>query len=566
MQRIFKILSILYFLLFIASSLVFWARGDSYVRPELYFVLLALISTIVFAQIMIVNKNYAQKILIFFQIFIIALSFTFTQQALYETVLGRDPWAHWTLVEIIARTGQIPNFQDILNPYVTMPNFHILTATSMIVCEFSYKWAQYFTIAIPTLIILMLTALLLANKVFENQKIGYLACLFVAISCNVLDMVGKSIIPNSLGVAIAFLMLYLFMKDQFTRDSRWQILVIVMALGLVFLHTIAYTFLLLQSVILLFAFIFHDRKHFGKVGMWVITLLALAILQWAYISIFYFEHVIRIIAAMFLYGFYIEGYKAALAVPFEYVLLARLGMVIFFGLAGIGILLTFSEHHRDKYKLALVLIAGAMIGGSISFLMPALAAISHRFWFYGQVLGGFFVSFLMVKLWVSTKSPMLKNVFTLALVFFLSWLMFVASVANNDNPLVSEYTIRTGWFDSEIASAKFILLNSNNIPIASDFDFAFYLRYFKTNMIESNRLLHIPLSTPRTFKEVFQESEGLFILRSKLIEDRQFILGGPWDQNPHVPLGRKINNLIKDFSTFRNLVYNNQNIHIFMAR
>lgn len=164
--RIFKFLVILYSLLLIASSLVYYYREDIYIRPESYFYLLTLAVGVTFAQIIFFGRNSRSevKFLIFVEVLLVALSFTLTQQALYKTVLSRDPWFHWILVEEIVRRGSIPPYEQVPIPYVRMPNFHLVIASGIVLTNLSYKWAQVLFAGFPTLILLMFVAFLYSKS------------------------------------------------------------------------------------------------------------------------------------------------------------------------------------------------------------------------------------------------------------------------------------------------------------------------------------------------------------------------------------------------------------------
>jgi len=91
-------------------------------------------------------------------------------------------------------------------------------------------------------------------------------------------------------------------------------------------------------------------------------------------------------------GLDVEKYKSSLAVPFRLVLLARLGMVIYFGLAGIGVLYYI---HNKLYKkkltpvqLSVLINSSFFVGfGVLTFLI--WPDITHRFWYHGEILRRF---------------------------------------------------------------------------------------------------------------------------------------------------------------------------------
>jgi len=138
--------------------------------------------------------------------------------------------------------------------------------------------------------------------------------------------------------------------------------------------------------------------------------------------------------------------------------------------------------------------------------------------------------------------------------------MFKANVANDDNPLVPYYSQRTGWHDSEMEAAKFIISKEENVRIASDFDYSWNLRYLKTSLKSSGVLEDINRKTPRTFDEV-KNCNCIFIFRKDLFENRLFYLGGRWSQTPHLPLHEKTSLVIRELiNEGKGIIYNNGNV------
>jgi len=135
--------------------------------------------------------------LIILEAFLLSTSFSLTQQALYRTVLGRDPWFHWIFVDEIVRAGKIPSYENIPISYTKMPNFHLLITAGMLLTGIPYKFSQYLFAGFPTLLLEFLVLFALTRKVFD-LKTALLAVLILSFADNVLDMTSKSIIPNSL--------------------------------------------------------------------------------------------------------------------------------------------------------------------------------------------------------------------------------------------------------------------------------------------------------------------------------------------------------------------------------
>jgi len=540
--------------------MVFIFRINPYTRPYEYFILLGILSTIVFAQIFTIQDNRMFKILLFFEILLIPTLFTLTQQLLYKTVLSRDPWLHWALTKGILLSGGV--YEIVPSPYVKMPNFHILIAIGSALSGLNYKWASFYIAGMGTLVLNMVVIYLISVRLF-NERHGFLSMLIIGITDNILDMNGKNIVPNTVGITIIFLLLYLFLRHEFNNDKKINIIIITLVVGLVLMHTISYIFLLVQILILIIIKLFYEgyNKKIKIYIIWSIIMVILSVIEWAYISEVYFSSLVTLMNRILTYGIQPEKYFLDLTIPFWKVLMSRIGMIFFLGFAGINIIFIILKQREDKLKIILSIITGFFIGSSFSFITPILSGISHRFWYYSEVLGSIIVASYLDLSWESQKGIFKKSV-DFIFIFVITILMLTASVSNDDNPLISEYTLRTGWFDSEISTVLFI--KGTEVPIASDYDFASNINHFiisKENGVNST----IDVVNPQSFDEILTENMGryAFILRKNMTQNRYFFLGGRWSQNPHAPLEDELTLIIDKFSYVKSIIYSNNNVIIY---
>ncbi|MEM1672062.1 MAG: hypothetical protein QXT86_08440 [Archaeoglobaceae archaeon] len=560
-----KILAIIYFTLIILSLIIYNNRENLYIRPEAYFYILSIAASLIFLQI-ITCRNFDKFIIaiIFLEIALLPISFLATQQALFKTVLSRDPWFHWILVEEIVRRGHIPLYEEIPIPYVKMPNFHILIAFGMILTGVPYKWSQFLFVGLPTLLILTSTAFLLYNKIF-GLKVAILSVLFVAIADNVLDMCGRNIVPNSIGVAIALTVFYLCCFKNFF-DLRIKITAILISFSLVLTHTVSFSFLLYQiAVLTAISFLFRNPQSVSYLNF-AVLLIVFAVFEWALYSGLYFGSLITMIKQLFVYGFDIERYESRLPTSFLDAVIARSGMILYTVFAGFFALILFikSLKNKDEKLLVNTLSTGGILAGASSFLTPAMAGISHRFWYYGEVLGSGFIGNIISYMEKSRKEkikPILK-ILSVVFLFMLALLMFKANVAADDNPIIPHYSQRTGWTDSELEAGKFIVIRQGNVPLSSDFDYSNNLNFLKTNLLASGVLEKVERVYPRTLEELY-EFDCIFVFRKDMFENRLFYLGGRWSQTPQIPLKEDTKTVIYSLNVRGSNVYNNGNVLMF---
>lgn len=575
--KIPKFSSLFFFVLCILSLIVYHLRQDPYVRPKVFFYLLALMVGVIFYQVVAITDNdKLEKALVFVEIILVSILFTSTQQGLYKTVLGRDPWTHGALISQILRNQHIPPYENIKTPYVWMPNFHLLVGSSMLLSGITYKWTLYFSIGILTLILISLLVYKIGKSIFGSTKLALASTLLMAISDNVLDKIGKRIFPNSIGVAISLLIFYLIVETKI-NDTRLKGLTMLTILSFSLTHSVSYVFLVIQItlifVIALTYFRQKDPHNVKTIGYLIMAMWAIGIFVWGMVSGYYLR-VFTLLVERLVTGVSVEEYASSLEVPFKFVLLGRLGMIIYLGLAGIGVLykLYGKIRNRSASMADSALLSNSMfyVGlGALAFLL--WPRIAHRFWYYSEILGSFFVACLLLRFYNSGRHKQIRKILTLGGVVVLSWLMFVASISNDDNPLVPQYSIRTGWYDSEIQAGMFVLYNNGDIPIASDWDYIAALNNLKwmfTDKLPSDppRLGDIgwiiPTEFPKSFTEIMEDNGYLFILRKSIVQERSFYLGPKWGATRYMPLENRLSQLIMTGALKKNILYASQNVII----
>ena len=483
--RTFKISAIMFALLLTTSSFVYYTRSNPYVRPEPYFYLLSIAAGVVFLQIInLKEKSSLAFFVIFLEVLLVSLSFILTQQALYKTVMGRDPWGHMVLTRQIIELGHIPDPADawVYSVYTRMPEFHILNAFIMLVEGINYKWASQL-VGIGILLSLTLLIGALVSQVFKLPQLVLLSILFTATADNVLNMSGKNIVPNALGVVLVLLALYILLIILPKAPNKALFLLALTIFSLVFMHSVSYGFLLIELSIFVVLLLVADRKERKIaciIGGILITSIVLAFLEWGIWDVYYLKQAVLLLKWLFL-GVGVGRYKHEVStVPLYLIILARLGMIIYLAIAGLSILweVLHSSKARTRmpyYKLAFTLESMFFVGIALPITF-FWAGIAHRFWYYGEILGSVFVGLVFLKLGkLGVKYNYIGKIIGVSVISVLLFLMFTASIANDDNPLVPQYTVRTGWYDSEVSGALFSV--SHRFHPLSDFDFYINNKY-----------------------------------------------------------------------------------------
>lgn len=562
-----SLLSIGYFTLLLLSWLIFWSRPSPYIRPAIYFIVLSIMGVIIVLQILLYSRKKSKhltlfQLLIFFEIFLLSLSFNLTQQLLYQTVTGRDPWGHWILTDLLVRTDHVPSFDKFPSPYTKLPDFHILIGAYMIISDIEYKWASYVVAGMGTLILELFVVYLLAKLLF-NEKIALLSMLFLSVSDVVLYMTGRNIIPNTVGVGLTLLLLYLFIQqEKLIALLKGKFLVVMLIWGLAFTHTISYAFALTQLILLaiLDLVINRDKEQAREDLYWTLLFFVIAIFVWAFISSFYFEGAIMRIQWFFARGrIDVQQYVQHLTVPFVYVMLGRLGMLLLFGISGLSILIVLTGRNRHNSKIIRLAIVSAffIVIGIVAPFTPIFLGVNERAWYYGEILGSLYTGYLISRAWQSKKFRLIKRSLVILSAFVIMCLMFTSSMSNDDNPLLKEYTIRTGWHDSEITAAKFVITKSQ-LPIATDIDFQ-HFSSVRVGMLDKS-FKASPICNLKTFDSIIENNNCLVLLRVDLLKERYFVLGKGYSQRAYLPLGAKTKEVIGKILASKDIVYTTKNV------
>lgn len=573
-KELFKLSGIIYFILMSLSYILFWNRNELYVRPLGFFVILAISGVVISIQIL-GAKNTLQQLLVFSEVILLSLTFTLTQQLLYKSPLSRDPWTHWALISQILYKGHIPAYQNIKTPYAYLPNFHLMISTYILVGGVPYKWASYLIIGFSTLALLNIMVYLLGFIVLEKKEISLIGILFLATADNVLDMTGKNIVPNSLGVALALVLFY-FMWKYYPNRPRVTLCIYLMTFGLALTHTLSYGMLIQQiAILLLLSLILVRRNDYSlSVARLILVMFIIALFTWGLWAHVYFRSMIMLLESL-VKGIEPSKYVAKLSIPIEYVILARLGMIMYYSITGFTALyIFFNQLKRKKIRreLMLVILMVLFFGGIgvFAFLNPRWSGIAHRYWYYGEVIGSVILGNITFYI---LKKPGYEKLFGSILVFTLIFLMFGASISNDDNPLIKEYSTRTGWHNSEI-TAGFFAIEKTKGPLASDWDYIMNLNNVKW-ISEAHPPSNPPkyadigwiinAKFPKSFSEIFSENGYSFILRKELVKNYAFWLGPRWGMIQYTPLHEGIGGIIKTGNIVKNTIYSSGNVLIWYS-
>ena len=205
--RLYLILNILFFILLAGLVLSFYLRPDPYIRPLIFFILVAIMVAIVAAEIIACQLKGSRIYLVLLEIIIIGIIVRWTPVLMYPGVIGVDPWGHQLLTDALLTLGYMPDFAM---KYATMPIYHLLVGATSLITNLEYKYATMFSVNLLQVVSDILFIFLMGKAMF-NYRVGLLAGLLLTVASYHVQK-GYWTIPNTLGVTIILVVLYLLLN------------------------------------------------------------------------------------------------------------------------------------------------------------------------------------------------------------------------------------------------------------------------------------------------------------------------------------------------------------------
>jgi len=464
--RIYLLTNILFFALLTYSIAAFHLRPDLYVRPLGYFVATSAMAAILAVEILFLPPRKSATCVALLKIIIVGLSLVWSQLLIYPSLVGVDPWWHQMLTMKILEVGHIPPGY---HQYSDLPAMHLVVGTTSLITGLDYKMAAMFSVSLFQVVCGTLFVFLL-GKLIHGTKAGLLSGLLLGTG-NWAIWSGYWTIPNSMGVVLIPVIIYLLFKLRQEKPKLGIGLSVLFIIVLALTHTISTVMLVTVLFVIWLAFeLYRVLRYQAAERAWVFLVAALGLMggalsYWARTP-FIWRNLSRLSSqfkALLVQGFSprpgdlspleaaVLHYRGEL-VPFGERLLNVLGFLLFCALALIGAFSLLSRSTGNRHGFAVV-VAGltalviAFAGTATDFF--ALARWTNL----SQVLLAIPVG--MAILWLAglPAEKIASACLIGTLVFALSFLMVMSPEANQDNRSLSPNTIvRFAFTESELAA------------------------------------------------------------------------------------------------------------------
>ena len=298
------LLSSIFFILLTLSILSFYFRPNIYIRPVYYFILISLMSCVVFLQIFYNYKSrYSKFILI--QILIISLSLVLSEQFLFPSLIGINPAYHQFLTTNILETGHILHGSN----YSNIPLDQLIVAITSILSAVYYKVAAIISIGFTEIFCIVIFFYLIGKFVY-NENVGLITGLILVITNSFIEFTNW-FTPNTFATLFVPIIIYLLI---FKKDLESTLLIIICMIAINLAHPISSLWILIiLSLFFATDLIYSKRnpKHKKLVSFSIITFFAIFMLAWWMYASGIFTNLVEVV----IWGFNIDHTNSLTAIP-----------------------------------------------------------------------------------------------------------------------------------------------------------------------------------------------------------------------------------------------------------
>ena len=475
-KRLNLVLDILFVLLFTSSL---YALHTSIFRPPIYFVLISLCTSILAVKILVYNplKKYQLYILLS-EMCLVAFNLRAGIYLNYGGMMGVDPWYLRLLVEDILNNGAVVE-GDYLRKYSVFAIMQIYSAIASLVCGVPSKMGMFIAVTLPNIFCSILI-FLIARKLF-NEKIGLVAMLIYGF-CDFSIAYSIEICAWSFGIAVYIVILYLLIGTNEAMNKYQSYLLFLFFALLILTHPVPTTIMAIPLVVLLACAKLFKSKNVVSDAL-VISFIVGMLSYWIYSSytrrdaeqnffsyiVSPLYHSLTVKAAALHRTEIIESTICSTDhLFFESMLdISGFGLVVMLGL--IGGLALLSHKRRGLPELSLILITLVIFAVPFGFGFLGIRNIMNYRWFvYGYVTLAILAAIGLYTIIGQGRSTNKKIIFTVLIIFVLSFFMTTNTMCNSDSPLYFGECVKRVAFSEQELSVRDELINTYSGPMTTD--------------------------------------------------------------------------------------------------
>ncbi len=433
-----------FIILFGASLVAYAARPEPYVRPLTYYILTSLAAgALLLSATTSDTSRRRQTITILLSAIGLGLSLSWTVTLMYPVTVGLDPWYHLWYTQKIINDGGIQAIGQ------RLPLFHLITAGTMLLTRLPYNLAVMVSVSLLQVVADALLIYKIGSMVL-SKRVGMIAAVILA-TASWHVWFGYWTIPNTLAVPETLAAVYLLMRWD---KDRWRLaipLLVTVCVTTLFTHALAIVWVALAIGTWLAVKAIESRRE-GQLqfpvkatGLFVLFVAVAAVWglwQCDYIwtiraveadpsvigdyAYNYHPQPQEIVAGIVMFpgtGLYRETWMAG---NVGETLFNVSGMILFFGVTLVGVLLAVRKWHRMTWWVYGIGII-ALAAGTVPMLF-GVSVFQQRWWYLSQ-------AFLALPI-ASVTCPWLwsrRRVAVAGVIALLTLTVFLSAVGRPDN-------------------------------------------------------------------------------------------------------------------------------------
>lgn len=269
--------------LYLLSVLV---RTSNLVRPTSYFILIAVISTVVCIQIMGISERLCKPYVILCEILALGINVAFMQNLTYPFFGMMDIVAHSGRTTLLLSEGGISP-QTLYGGYWQFPGAFVTYATYSLVTQLGVPDSIFVSMGLSSLVIPISIYSVLTN-VTHNRRIGLLAALLYTVNRYEIFFATHSL-PQTFGVILGFAIFLSLVLAAIKQDRRFFIGVIPLMFAAIVSHNVTNLYWLTFIGLILLAVLVTRVGQFRGLGRQILFYGVLQLVYFLYLAVASFE-------------------------------------------------------------------------------------------------------------------------------------------------------------------------------------------------------------------------------------------------------------------------------------
>jgi hypothetical protein len=440
-----------------------YLRHSQYVRPSGYFVSIVVLVVLLCWEAIWASSGRRKTSLLLLKTVLLGLSIEWSQQWIFPSVVGLDPWWHQWFTNQILTTGHIPQG----NTYSGLPFLHLFAGSTMLTTGLSYKMAVMLSLSFVHVVIFTLVVFLLCRKLC-GVRVGLLSSVLLVVADQNVRF-GIFSIPNTYAYIAALLMVYFLLKTKSGGAGTNKLIVMILMVAILFSHSLTSAWVVALLIILWLGFrgyssLYHAISKIPFSASLGILYLVSMLLWWMFVSGYYLEAFVGMVR-----GGFGREVVMGFSLPSEEILQNRLhigvveqlfrwmGFLLLLGTSFIGYFFMISSNFKSGHLFAYSAIGLFPIALGFFGFLTGTAGLEDRLFFFAMPFSSIAAAVALVIASEILRNGPKRRMVSVAAVAMIAFLMLMSPSACFDNRTFSPSTsVRLAATENELQSISAI--------------------------------------------------------------------------------------------------------------